>query len=339
MSSSRRRRIFDFLQQSSPAAASPTSPTTSASPPSASDASALPAVLPAALPSSAEREAARARVAERLALHEEAVRKDAEDKRRRALYEFAQLRTPPKPEPPVVEPVTYPIPAPSTPREPASIRYVPPTNLYGPPSAVERPAIADLSGAYQSVVDAAEATVQSAAGFLENLTDEKGGQDVDEEKVELKVEAFLDQLVEDIKVRAEDNEKGANDRLEDAKEGAEDIVEDIVNCAEDLAEDIKEVPEDTIAKSMPNERAVKENADVEKSLAEKLLEAIVEGVEAPEPAAPVVDKTDLLGLVESGKIKKLTVTKLKRLLSANGLKTSGRKSELIARLTSYANTK
>ncbi len=39
--------------------------------------------------------------------------------------------------------------------------------------------------------------------------------------------------------------------------------------------------------------------------------------------------------VDAGKLKDLTVTKLRRMLSECGLKTSGRKSELIARLTSY----
>lgn len=74
-----------------------------------------------------------------------------------------------------------------------------------------------------------------------------------------------------------------------------------------------------------------------KSLGEALVDAIVEGVpkhevEEDEP----VDKSQIVYLVDTGKIKKLTVSKLKRLLSAHNLKISGKKSELIARLTSFA---
>lgn len=94
-----------------------------------------------------------------------------------------------------------------------------------------------------------------------------------------------------------------------------------------------------------------------KSFGVGLLDAIVEGVkpmtDAVQPtftaqvseALSVEGKTgkkadklipqDLLELVTNGKVKDLTVTKLRRLLSSVGLKTSGRKSELIARLTSY----
>lgn len=308
--------MFDFLQQSSSAAAtSITAATPSTSLPSTPDVSALLTSSPA------ERDAARAALVERIALRERAIRKDAEVKRRQGLDEFARLRTPPKPDPVVVEPkvslpakpVTYATPAPSPPKE--------------PPSAVDRPAIADLSGAFQSVVDAAEATVQSAAEIIESFTNEKDGKDIDDEKLESEVEAFMEQLVDDFK-----------GRVEDVKEHDEDIVEDTKKGAEDVVEDVKEIAEDVV-QGMANEQAVKEGAEVEKSIAEKLLEAIVEGVETPEPAAPEVDKTDVIELVDTGKIKKLTVTKLKRLLSASGLKTSGRKAELIARLTSYANAK
>lgn len=75
-----------------------------------------------------------------------------------------------------------------------------------------------------------------------------------------------------------------------------------------------------------------------RSFGKAILDAIVEGVPSPpaEEATPPVDKSDLINLVDTGKIKNLTVTKLRRLLAANKLKTSGRKAELIARLTSYA---
>lgn len=44
---------------------------------------------------------------------------------------------------------------------------------------------------------------------------------------------------------------------------------------------------------------------------------------------------DLVQLVETGNVKSLTVTKLRRLLTAHDLKTNGRKAELIARLVSF----
>lgn len=55
------------------------------------------------------------------------------------------------------------------------------------------------------------------------------------------------------------------------------------------------------------------------------------GVAAVEKEIP----SNVLDAVNEGKLKGLTVTKLRRMLTECGLKTSGRKSELIARLTSY----
>lgn len=88
-----------------------------------------------------------------------------------------------------------------------------------------------------------------------------------------------------------------------------------------------------------------------KPLGQALLEVITEGVpsrpadeekETPAPAAApaeIIDKSQVIYLVDTGKVKNLTVMKLRRLLAAHNLKTSGRKSELIARLTSFARAK
>jgi SAP domain len=80
-----------------------------------------------------------------------------------------------------------------------------------------------------------------------------------------------------------------------------------------------------------------------------ILNAIVDGVDidrealkAPAPkrksssgAARAVPSEDLIELIDSGKLKNLTVSKLRRLLSIHELKTTGRKAELIARLVSF----
>lgn len=90
------------------------------------------------------------------------------------------------------------------------------------------------------------------------------------------------------------------------------------------------------------------------SIGEALIGAIVDGVPAPvgeesgdgasssnlgnaSEKHVVVKKPDqgLIDLVATGRLKNLTVTKLKRLLSENGQKTIGKKAELIARLTSF----
>lgn len=116
--------------------------------------------------------------------------------------------------------------------------------------------------------------------------------------------------------------------------------------------------------------AAQESAPSQTTLGGALLDAIVEGVDTSKPlvstssasepkdtkvveattntpipeSKKTVEKTKVVDaeityLVDSGKVKNLTVTKLRRLLSASGLKTSGRKSELIARLTSFAKAK
>lgn len=98
-------------------------------------------------------------------------------------------------------------------------------------------------------------------------------------------------------------------------------------------------------------------AGEKRSIGDAIINAIVEGVRpivgerADAAAEAAADKVpageangkprpgpELKGLVTSGDVKKLTVTKLRRLLSDNKLKTSGRKAELIARLTSFANS-
>lgn len=84
----------------------------------------------------------------------------------------------------------------------------------------------------------------------------------------------------------------------------------------------------------------KEDEGDKKPLGQALLEVITEGVPSVDKGEESVnedtsDKSQIISLVDTGKIKKLTVSKLKRLLSAHNLKTSGRKSELVARLTSF----
>lgn len=86
---------------------------------------------------------------------------------------------------------------------------------------------------------------------------------------------------------------------------------------------------------LPNEDS--DTKGQKKPLSRILLDAITEGVPCREDEEKEEsDKSQIVELVDSGKVKNLTVSKLKRLLSAHNLKTSGRKSELIARLTSFA---
>lgn len=123
----------------------------------------------------------------------------------------------------------------------------------------------------------------------------------------------------------------------------EDVIEDNVEAVKRSFEvtEPKSEPESE-QESQPEsvvedeEPGTKEGID-KRSIGEVLIDAIVKGVASPpEKEETAVDKSALIELVDTGKIKNLTVSKLRRLLTDNGLKTSGRKSELIARLTSFA---
>jgi SAP domain len=78
--------------------------------------------------------------------------------------------------------------------------------------------------------------------------------------------------------------------------------------------------------------AASKQAKKDKESASAAVENVI-GI-AADAARPEVPQ-DLVELVETGTLKKLTVTKLRRLLSTYGLKTVGRKTELINRLTSF----
>eukprot|EP00178_Gracilaria_changii_P020918 TRINITY_DN614_c0_g1_i1.p1 TRINITY_DN614_c0_g1~~TRINITY_DN614_c0_g1_i1.p1 ORF type:complete len:386 (-),score=73.32 TRINITY_DN614_c0_g1_i1:2078-3235(-) len=121
--------------------------------------------------------------------------------------------------------------------------------------------------------------------------------------------------------------------VEETKDGIDDVIESFSDSAEEV------IAKDPEKKDIPSKKPGQTDSGAKegRSIGKVLLDAIVEGVPSKEKeVAPPVDKTDLIFLVESGKIKSLTVSKLRRLLSANNLKTSGRKAELIARLTSFA---
>lgn len=131
----------------------------------------------------------------------------------------------------------------------------------------------------------------------------------------------------------------AEHALHDAVDAVEDVVEDVVDAVEDVVEDVVDAVEEVKDEVMTDK----------KPLGQALLEVITEGVpskseqeeeedsdETSGQLAEPVDKSQLIYLVDTGKLKNLTVSKLKRLLSAHNLKTSGRKSELIARLISFA---
>lgn len=127
--------------------------------------------------------------------------------------------------------------------------------------------------------------------------------------------------------------------VEDLREAVSDVVENVTEFVEDVVEDVTEAiqhdSEETKSEAVQEKASEEDEGD--RSIGEVILDAIVEGV--PSPETPVVDKSDIIDLVDTGKVKNLTVTKLRRLLAANNLKISGRKAELIARLTSFAKAK
>ncbi|CAN8066377.1 unnamed protein product [Agarophyton chilense] len=123
--------------------------------------------------------------------------------------------------------------------------------------------------------------------------------------------------------------------VEETKDGIDDVLENLTESkTEAIIEDKEEV--DTPSKTKVQEKPSDSKAP---SIGKAILDAIVEGVPSklkPKDVPQTSDKRELIFLVDSGKVKNLTVSKLRRLLSANSLKTSGRKAELIARLTSFA---
>lgn len=217
------------------------------------------------------------------------------------------------------------------------------SDLYAPPATsspseagptaggVERPSVPFLSDAFKPVVDATEAAFETASDIMENISDDlredaqealnkivDDGDDSDD--------SFVEQMVEKVAQEASQFLDGISQEEADKIIAESKASETVANTAKPSAEPVTEAPESS-------------SGVEERSIGEKLIDAIVEGVDAPDVSTPDVDKSDLIELVQSGKVKNLTVTKLRRLLSANGLKTSGRKSELIARLTSFANAK
>lgn len=150
-------------------------------------------------------------------------------------------------------------------------------------------------------------------------------------------------FVEGVREAVEDVREAVEDAVEDVRDAVEDVVEDVIDVFDgddEEAEKQNKAPE-TAPKSEPEATQVAEEDKQDRSIGEVIIDAIVEGVDAPEGESgqPSTDKSDLIELVDSGKVKNLTVTKLRRLLTQNGLKTSGRKAELIARLTSFAKAK
>lgn len=255
-------------------------------------------------------------------------------------------------------------------------------DLYSPPSttprqvtsesagSVPRPSV-DFSAAAEKIRDVIGAAGSAAQLALDKLSDEDKTQGKQDDIVADMFKGIAEQIKDEADlVKNGVNEEEArtlSDKLSDMWGGSvenkiEDFVEDVAQEAEEVvekvgetvtdlvesAEDIAEAAVDSVKHPGKGEQGEKAgdvaDATDKKTLGEKILNAIVDGVEHPDqPAAAAdeepVDKGYVVDLVASGKIKSLTVTKLRRLLSANSLKTSGRKSELIARLTSFAKAK
>lgn len=251
----------------------------------------------------------------------------------------------------------------SSPSPPAAPPAPTVSDLYDPPATsspsspvsegVQRPSVPFFSNAIKTVVDA---TGRAFTGGVDAVEDfgkdriedaqeviEKIGDDSDDsyaeevlEKMASEAGEFLENISKDMDddpSAQSENSTGADAKL------ADQMVSQVMENVGDFTDGISQEEADKILATSESPRGVKARED-SKNIGEKLLDAIVEGVDTPGvDETPPVDKSELIELVNTGKIKNLTVTKLRRLLSGNGLKTSGRKSELIARLTSFANTK
>jgi SAP domain len=105
-----------------------------------------------------------------------------------------------------------------------------------------------------------------------------------------------------------------------------DGVDRVREAVEEELVDNSEVPDAAVAAAA---------AAVRKRHSESASAAVEDIVGVAVDAARREVPEDLVELVDTGSLKKLTVTKLRRLLSTYNLKTTGRKAELIARLTSF----
>jgi SAP domain len=107
------------------------------------------------------------------------------------------------------------------------------------------------------------------------------------------------------------------------------IVDGVDRVREAVEEELvgnSEVPDAAVAAAAAAVR--KRNSESASAAVEDIVGVAADAARKEVPA-------DLVELVETGSLKKLTVTKLRRLLSTYDLKTTGRKAELIARLTSF----
>lgn len=187
--------------------------------------------------------------------------------------------------------------SPPRPKSESAVAMESVAELYSPPSAPAEKSSGLLDDVIQAVVHAAEEVIETAQDLFEDI-------------------------VESTNV----NVKAAEVPESDEKDG---------NTVQVDEEPV--VPEPVKVESVADEpAAAKPEQEDAVSIGDVILDAIVDGVETTPVEKAPVDKSDVIQLVDSGKVKNLTVTKLRRLLSSNGLKTSGRKSELIARLTSFA---
>lgn len=409
ISVSRRRRIFEFLRE------------TSAAPPPSSDGATHPGA-PATSDDrnaavskdiSAARAAAIAGATERFIAFQAAIAADSAQKREEWEAVLADLRTPPKPEPrisvveslqvdpplqaiaPIPAPVDKPVqfapsvelPPPVPPPAPGPPVKPPPTfSSYSPsyevsatpisePAAIKSAPVYMPKGTSQpplspkptspipaplapNTIDAASPNSESmrtVSDLYQPSSSTPAQESVETSQSSSSVEpssADRDVLRAVVDATTEAIKKAANvfENITDSKSDQRKEEEVVGNIFSDITEELKkESPEifdsqEDNTETVAQEPETSKTLDAKKTLGEKILDAIVEGVPTPKdgtsPAEDVVmGKTEVLELVESGKIKNLTVTKLRRLLSSNSLKTSGRKSELIARLTSFAKSK
>lgn len=277
-----------------------------------------------------------------------------------SVTETSDAEAPTAPQPSATSSTSSRSPPAAPPSSTVSDLYDPPTTSSPSPpvsEGVERPSVPFFSNAIKTVVDATERAFGGGVDAVEDLAKDRiedpqeviekivdDGDDSDDsyaEQVLEKMASEAGEFLENISKDKDDkpSEESENSTDADAKL-ADQMVNQVMENVRDFADGISQEEADKILATSESPGGVKDAREDSKNIGEKLLDAIVEGVDTPgTEETPPIDKSELIDLVDTGKIKNLTVTKLRRLLSANGLKTSGRKSELIARLTSFANTK
>ena len=365
ISVSRRRRVYEFLRESTTSIQSTekTSTPSSSSSSSSSTTFVLPS-YPSSTTSSPDVDAIRAALLERAKQHEQAVHNDAITKAQQWYHEMSALRE--------ISPTSSSIPAQIIDRQSALAT----TTVLSPQisSPVHEEKNSQVNPVVQSSSKTEEKTIkesqqvssQSQASAVETVKEEKIESSQKSQPNTVKTTPIFE-LYSPPPSKNEDrsSKNSGKSIVETAVKTVKEVVDKVTSSVESVTEKedsvtasgSEQVLADSALSAMKNiksttkkvsstvEKVVKPKSEKQddsppKSIGEAILDAIVDGVPSPQTEeVPQVDKSDLIELVDTGKIKNLTVTKLRRLLSANNLKTSGRKSELIARLTSFAKAK